>query len=213
MSTAVFPSLKGIIFPVKRSPMFDTLIQASAAGQEYRAQLEAYPRWKWEIGFDWLRTDTADLQTLLSFYLARNGMYDAFLWTDPDDYAVTTPQQIGIGNGTTAAFQLIRPMGAGGFLEPILAPNTVTAVYVNGVLQVNGTAYGVGDWENGVSGNGTINFFSGYIPSSGAVVAAMFTYYWPVRFLADSYEFSKFMANPSRYELQKLDFISVKNSS
>jgi len=57
---------------------------------------------------------------------------------DPSDDRVSG-QQIGTGDTLRTIFQLQRTMGetlpGGGFLEPILAPNVVSAVYFNGIIQ------------------------------------------------------------------------------
>jgi hypothetical protein len=69
------------------------------------------------------------MQTLLGFYNARQGSFDTFLFTDPDDSSITG-QQIGIGDGSTKTFQLLRALG--GFNDIIQAPNVVSTVYLTG---------------------------------------------------------------------------------
>ena len=44
---------------------------------------------------------------------------------------------------------------------------------------------------------------------AGQTITADLTYYWPCRFLADQYDFSKFMNR--LWEQKKLDFITLKN--
>ena len=206
MSTQVFPTLAGLEYPVVRTPVFKTLIQQSISGEENRAALQVYPRWQWTLSFNFLRDDATDeFRQLLAFFLERQGSYDSFLFVDPDDNAVAN-QVIGIGNGSQLQFQLVRSFS--GFDEPVLAPLSVSSVTVGGVTKTNGTDYGVGNWENGITPNGTINFFTG-APPSGAPIVASFSYYWPVRFLADHYDFAKFMNR--LWEQKKLDFISLKN--
>jgi uncharacterized protein (TIGR02217 family) len=205
MSTAVFPTLKGIDFPIVKSPMFSTISQMSASGKEARARLWTYPRWKWDVPFTWLRSDGAqDYQTLLAFWLARSGPYDPFLFYDLTDCAVAA-QQIGIGNGTTAQFQMYRTLG--GYAAPVFAPKT-WVVKVNGVTKTDGVDYGVGSWENGTTPPGTVNFIAGHIPTAGQTVIVDITYYWPVNFMDDSQDFSQFMANI--FEAQSIKFISNK---
>jgi uncharacterized protein (TIGR02217 family) len=206
MSSEVFPSLAGLEYPVVRTPVFKTLIQQAVSGQENRAALQVYPRWQWTLSFNFLRDDANDeFHTLLAFFLARQGAYDSFLFTDPDDNAVTG-QPIGVGTGSQAQFQLVRSFG--GFDEPVLAPLLVSNLKVGGVPKIQGTDYGVGNWENGVTPNGTVNFLTG-APAAGQSIVADIAYYWPVRFLADQYDFAKFMNR--LWEQKKLDFISLKN--
>jgi uncharacterized protein (TIGR02217 family) len=206
MSSEIFPTLAGLEYPVVRTPIFKTLIQQSASGGETRSALQLYPRWQYRLSFNFLRDDANDeFRTLCAFFLARKGSFDSFLFQDVDDCAVTN-QQIGVGTGSQVQFQLVRSFG--GFDEPVLAPTAVTSLTVAGIPKVEGTNFGVGDWENGVTPNGTINFFSA-APAAGAPIVASFTYRWPVRFLADQYDFAKFMNR--LWEQKKLDFISLKN--
>jgi uncharacterized protein (TIGR02217 family) len=132
MSTAILPSLAGLGFPVTRTPVWDTVLQQNISGKEVRVALQSYPRWKWELSFTVLRSSAAytELQQLAGFFNARQGMFDTFLYQDADDNSVTS-QTIGTGDGTTTAFQLIRSFGS--FLEPVLAPNSLAAVYLGGV--------------------------------------------------------------------------------
>ena len=124
MSDTQFPNLSGLSWDVARTPTFRTLTQTSASGLELRAAFWSRPRWQWSLSYDLLRADaTADLQTLAGFFLARQGSCDSFLYTDPNDKAVTG-QAIGTGDGTTTAFQLVRSFG--GYLEPVTAVQSLT---------------------------------------------------------------------------------------
>jgi uncharacterized protein (TIGR02217 family) len=205
MSTEIFPALAGLEYPVVRTPIFRTLTQASASGNENRAALQTYPRWQWTLSFNFLRdTGASEFRALVSFFLARQGSFDSFLFDDVDDNSVTA-QPIGRGDGHTTLFQLVRTFG--GFDEPVLAPNTVTQLTVGGIAKTRGTDFAVGSWENGTIGSGAISFTSA--PANGADIMADFTYYWPVRFVADQYDFSKFMNR--LWEQKKLDLVSLKS--
>jgi uncharacterized protein (TIGR02217 family) len=200
MSTALFPSLAGLEYPVVRSPIWKTLTQESVSGKENRAALWTYPRWKWTLSFNFLRDDSNnEFRTLLGFYLARQGSYDSFLWNDPDDNSVTG-QPIGIGDGSTLLFQVVRTFG--GFTEPVWAPHGSVTVYVGGT-PVSPSTFGVN------SNGGVLTFNPGYAPGNGVVVSMDFSYYWPVRFVDDTYDFSKFMNK--LWEQKKLEFESLKN--
>lgn len=207
MSLNIFPTLAGLEYPVVRTPIFKTLTQETASGMESRAALQFYPRWQYTLSFNFLRDDANDeFRTLLGFFLARRGAYEAFRFEDPDDNAVTG-QHIGIGDGATKTFQLIRTFG--GFTEPVLQPLAVT-LYVGSIALAgppSALSYpqaGI-DWD--VSGPGQVTIHSP--PPNNVSITADITYQWPVRFLADRYDFSKFMNR--LWEQKKLDFISVKN--
>jgi uncharacterized protein (TIGR02217 family) len=196
MSTEIFPSLAGLEYPVVRTPVFRTLIQETASGMETRAALQLYPRWQYTLSFNFLRDDANnEFRTLLAFFLARQGSFDSFLFDDADDDTVTG-QAIGLGDGSTRVFQLVRSFG--GFTEPVLAPNAVT-------IKVGGVALSGSDWSYSGPGQVMLNA----APGHGVGVTADLTYHWPVRFLADQYDFSKFMNR--LWEQKKLDFISVKS--
>ena len=135
MSSSVFPTLAGLGWDVTRTPMFDTTIQQNISGKEVRIANQTFPRYQWELTFDVLRqgivhgTAYTEFSQLLGFYNARQGQFDTFLYTDVDDNTITG-QAIGSGDGATTTFQLVRTFGA--FIEPVLAPNTISAVYLAG---------------------------------------------------------------------------------
>jgi uncharacterized protein (TIGR02217 family) len=121
------------------------------------------------------------LRTLAGFFLQQQGAFQPFLFDDPTDDSVTG-QVLGTGDGATTAFQLVRTMS--GFAEPITAPNTVSAVYLNGLRQIP-SSYGVD------ANTGLVTFTAA--PAAGQVVAADFTYWFRVRFAEDAAEFENFM--------------------
>ncbi len=206
MSTSVLPTVPGISWPVTRSPVWETTVQQAISGKETRIATQSYPRWKWQLSYNILRSAAAfaEYQSILGFFNGRQGMFDTFLYQDSDDNAVTF-QSIGAGDGTTTVFQLIRTFGA--FNEPVLAPNVVGNVYLNGVAQ-SPSSYTVTNWGTAnAAGPGNIIFNSA--PGNGVGIRADFSYYWPCRFDMDSADFSQFLN--SFYELKKLSIISVKN--
>jgi len=154
MSTAILPSLIGLGFDVVRTPVWDTTVQQAISGKETRIARQTYPRWQWELTYNVLRSGAAygELQQLAGFFNLRQGMFDTFLYADADDNAVTV-QAIGTGDGSTKTFQLIRTFG--GFIEPVLAPNVVNHVYLNGVAQSSGS-YSIAGW--GAASPGVITF-------------------------------------------------------
>jgi uncharacterized protein (TIGR02217 family) len=198
MSAAVFPALAGLEYPVTRTPIAGkTLIQTSVSGMENRAALWTAPRWQWTLSYNFLRDDATDeFRTLCAFFLARQGSFDSFLFSDPDDCSVTG-QPLGAAGAGQTAFQLVRSFG--GFTEPVLAPKLVSAVYVDGASI--GSAWSVSP------AGGVLTLAAA--PAAGAIVSADFTFYFPVRFLADQVDFGKFMNR--LWEQKKLDFVSLKN--
>ncbi len=206
MSTQVFPSLPGLGWNVQRTEMWKTRAQEAISGAETRIADWSYPRHLWELTFEFLRqagmnmqaatfagTTYAEFSTLLGFFDLRSGAFDSFLYTDPDDNTVAgqpiqnTVTGATTGDGSTTTFQLLRVFG--GYVEPMFAPHTVTAVYVDGVV-IYPTGYTVSGW--GTATPGIVTFVTA--PTSGKVVSADFSYYFPVKFTDDTMNFEKFLA-------------------
>lgn len=202
MSTSVLPSLIGLGIDITRTPKWDTIVQQNLSGKEVRIAQQTYPRWQWDLTFNVLRSSGSytELQTLVGFFNARQGQFDTFLYSDADDNSVTA-QAISTGDGATTAFQLVRSFG--GFVEPVLAPNVISNVYLNGVNQASG--WSVSNW--GATSPGVLTFTSA--PSAGVAITATFSYYFPVRMTGDSVPFAMFLSR--YYKAKKFSFISVKN--
>lgn len=201
MSTAVLPSLPGLTYDIIRTQVWDTITQSAVSGKETRLALQTYPRWRWELVFNMLRSAAAytEFQQLVGFINARQGMFDSFLYIDSDDNTVIS-QAIGTGDGTTRTFQLVRAFGT--FVEPVLAPNVVSHVYRAGVDHSDWT---ISNW--GTTTPGLVTF--SVAPTLGQAITADFTYYWPCRFEQDATAFNLFMNQ--YYACKKLSFMSVKN--
>jgi len=203
MSSAVFPTLTGLGWNMKRTEMWKTRVQEAISGKEVRLADWTYPRHQWELTFEFLLQGTlnsrtlTDFATLSGFFNLRQGVYDSFLYTDPDDNTVTG-QTIGTGDGSTTVFQLLRTFGS--FIEPVLAPNTINAIKLNGVTQ-GGGSYSVS------STTGQITFNSA--PGNGVAITADFTYYFRCRFVDDTMDFEKFMKQ--LYSTKSVKFISLKS--
>lgn len=209
MSTQVFPSsLIGLGFPT-REVQWSADIQESIAGQENRLSYYTYPRWTWTYDCSVLQAQTSsigDFYTLVGFINARQGSFDSFLYQDAWDNAVSS-QALGIGDGSSTVFQLVRAFG--GFVEPVLAPNTSSAItiYLNGVSST-ASSYTINGWgTSSINGAGSLVFNSA--PSSGTTITGTFSYYWPCRFVNDKQAFAN--KYYGIYSAQKISFISCKN--
>lgn len=204
--TAIFPSLPGLGWSVAKAPTFATRTQKAISGRELRVVDQLYPIWTWTLTYEILRDehDTRggnalgsgydELRTLAGFFLQQQGAFGTFLFDDPSDDSATA-QYLATGDGATAAFQLYREFG--GFFEPIIAPNTVGAVYFNGVAQ-SSSSYSVN------ASTGIVTFTSA--PESGVIITADFTYYFLVRFADDTAEFENFM-----YQLWSLKQVKLQS--
>lgn len=197
MGNAVFPTnLPGLEWGVKWRPKFFNRVQRAASGKELRAANAAYPLWEFGLSYAVLRSNSlAELQTLVGFFLNRQGSFDSFLYINPEDSSVTD-QQIGIGNASNRNFQLVRSFG--GFAEPVQNVNGSITVKINGSTT---SAYTI-------DSAGLITFTTA--PASGAVVTWTGSYYYRVRFLDDEAEFENFLYK--LWQLKKIEFVgSVMN--
>jgi len=190
--TAIFPALPGLGWSVIKSPRFATRIQRAVNGRELRALDQPCPIWSWTLTYPLLRdkwdsrsgglgTGYDELRTLAGFFLQQQGAFQPFLFDDPTDHAVTA-EFLGIGDSGATAYQLVRSMG--NFAEPITAPNFVSAIYFDGVLQ-SASNYSVD------AATGLVTFTTP--PPAGQAITADFTYWFRVRFSDDTAEFENFM--------------------
>ncbi len=108
MSNAIYPSnVKGLAWTVLRSPEFNTIVQESAAKYQVRIAQTKNPIWHFTLLYEWLYSNflspnntvpyqpASDLDTLLGFFLARQGKFDDFLFFDPQDNSAS-----GVRSGT-----------------------------------------------------------------------------------------------------------------
>ena len=200
MSDLIFPTLPGISWNIVRTPLWATRVQTSISGRQSRQADWTYPRYSWELDYDFLRSGPgySELQTLVGFVNQMQGGFATFLYRDDDDNAVAG-QQIGTGDGTTTSFPLIRTYG--GFIEPVGRVNAISAVTVGGATESFTVTY-----DAGIESGSAITFATA--PVAGTVVAASFSYYWRCRFSEDTTDFTKFLYGLS--SVSKLKFESVK---
>ncbi len=170
MSNAIYPAFPALKFSVNKTLIAGrTLMQESISGKEFPLALWGLgsPRHQIDLTYDfvysrqaWVAassfpvassniydTVTTDMDALRGFVMARQGMFDTFLFSDPDEDPVV--QGIfGTGTGSATVFQLYDPAGG----SPLVAGE------VNEIVQnVNGTpAAPAGSWAASTGyGSGT----------------------------------------------------------
>jgi hypothetical protein len=135
MGNLVYPTLPGLDFGVKRSPMAPPVaIRTTPSLREYRGRDTSFVRYSYELSYAFLRSAAsyAELQNLVGFYNLVGGPFDTFLFTDPDDNAATNTQ-FALGDGTTRVFQLVRAYG--GFSEAVYDIQGATLqIFKNGLV-------------------------------------------------------------------------------
>jgi uncharacterized protein (TIGR02217 family) len=184
-----FPT--GIARGASGGPERRTDIVATASGGEERNARWADSRRSYNAGFGVKSLD--DLHAVVAFFEERRGRLHGFRWRDHADYKSAPPlqpitaldQTIGVGDGTTLAFQLVKRYGSGlrdwvrTITKPV--PGTVT-VAVSGVPSASWSA----DHLTGI-----ITFTAGSAPPAGAAVTAGFEFDVPVRFDTDQFRISR----------------------
>jgi hypothetical protein len=139
-------------------------VQQAISGKETRIARQTYPRYKYALAMNLLRSSAAyqssEYQYIIGFFNSLLGSFDTFLYQDADDNSVTS-QTIGTGDNTATAFQLIRSFGS--FIEPVLAPNVVSAVYLNGTSIPSAGYSAPGAATLGSSANGSLGAATYYV--------------------------------------------------
>jgi uncharacterized protein (TIGR02217 family) len=169
-------------------PMFETEVALLASGHEQRNMRWAQARLSYDAGLG-VRSE-ADLRLLLGFFRARRGQAFGFRFRDPLDWAssaaggavTAVDQLLGVGDGLTLGFPLLKRYGAPGEAEERRITRPVAAsvrVAVAGVEQLDG-------WTLG--GGGVVQFE--VPPAVGADVTAGFEFDVPVRFATDRLDIS-----------------------
>ena len=166
-----------------------TEIVSFGSGREQRNARWAHSRRRFDAGYG-VKT-LAALQSVVGFFEERRGRLYGFRWRDRLDQASCAPgglispldQGIGIGDGATAAFALVKTYGSAfaPYQRPIVKP-------VAGSVRV---AVGGTELTSGFvcdAGTGIVTFASGHIPAPGAAVTAGFRFDVPVRFDTDYLE-------------------------
>ena len=168
-----------------------TDIVLTGAGREERNARWANSRRRYEAGYG-VKT-LAAIQTVVDFFEERRGRLYGFRWRDRLDYKSCAPgaaplpsdQALGVGNGVTAAFQLVKTYGGAfaPYARLIAKPVSLSVrVAVAGLEKAAGV-----DFDVDVT-TGLVTFRAGKIPAPAAAVTAGFLFDVPVRFDTDFLE-------------------------
>jgi uncharacterized protein (TIGR02217 family) len=184
---------------------FPTAIsRASSGGPERRTDVvvlgsgaeERNARWadsRRSYNAGWGVKSLDDLAAVIAFFEERRGRLIGFRWRDPTDWKSCAPegtpsaldQAIGTGDGTTAAFQLVKTYGAtfNPWIREIRKPVAGSVlIAVAGIVQTPATAYTVD------AATGLVTFQPGHVPAADAAITAGFEFDVPVRFDTDRLE-------------------------
>ncbi len=191
-----FPTLPGISWPVKRSPLWKTVVQTAISGRESLLGQWSVPRWAIEVPFEFLRAGQQyqEWQTLVGFYnQVKASPAQTFLFYDTYD-GQAIDQDFGQGDGVTTTWQLTRALG--GFVEPVVAPQGQPVITIGGVAT---TAFTLGS-------GGRVTF--DVAPAAGTQLQWSGPYDWLCRFDKDQLDFENYMFN--YWRCKSVTFTTVK---
>lgn len=169
----------GIAYGSAGGPTWNTSVVTVDSGYEQRNQPWAEDLGQWDLG-SYVQTQ-ADAALLLAFFNRVQGKTHTWRFKDWKDYQMG-PQQIGVGDGTQATFQLYKTYDPqpGAYMKVIKKPvaGTVT-VTVAGAPRTEGTDYTLD------TTTGRMTFLEGHIPTAGQQVGASCEFDKPCRFDLD----------------------------
>lgn len=169
-------------FPTKTPAFPGTVIHMPIAQTgELRSSTQVYPLWTIEYKMNFAlgsEQQSSVYQYMLSFYLQMGGQLSDFFYEDPNDNYVSGAK-FGTGDGTTTAFQLVRPIGA--FNDIVQNLNGTPTIYIAGTAS---TALTVG-------ATGIVTFTTA--PASGAALSWTGKYFYRVRFADAKMSFEQMM--------------------
>ncbi|HRN88683.1 DUF2460 domain-containing protein [Hyphomicrobium sp.] len=184
-----FPT--GISRGAQGGPERRTDVVVLGSGFEERNSRWLASRRSYDAGYGVRSLDA--LHEVIAFFEERRGRFHGFRWRDHTDWksgapgAATTAfdQAIGVGDGSTTAFQVRKTYGAlhAPFVRDIRKPIAGSVkIAVNGAVQAEGTHFSV-DVTTGV-----VLFVEDEVPAADAIVTAGFEFDVPVRFDTDKLE-------------------------
>lgn len=188
LETPRFPT--NISFGSRGGPGYATDVLILSSGQEARDIGWESARHRYDVGYGIRKA--AQLESLIAFFHAVQGRGHGFRYKDPLDFntsvngiagpVAATDVQIGVGDGTTASFQLVKiyTTGALSRTRPITKPVSGTLrAAVDGVVKTEGVHFNV-DYTTGI-----LTFTGGNIPLTDEVITWGGEFDVPCRFDTD----------------------------
>jgi uncharacterized protein (TIGR02217 family) len=191
---AVVSAFQEVVFPISVAlgstggPQRKTEIVTLGSGSELRNARWVDSKRQYDAGSG--VSSMADLASVVAFFEEMRGRLTGFRYRDPLDdrscpFAKTptpTDQPIGVGDGTTATFQLVKVYGA---TSEAWTRTIAKPVAGSVVVAVGGTAQTVGTRVTVDVTTGLVTFAAGSIPAAGVTVTAGYLFHVPVRFDTD----------------------------
>lgn len=176
-----------LAFGATGGPRRATEVVTLGSGREQRNARWSQSRRRYDAGQGVRTLD--DLYELLAFFEERKGRLYGFRFRDPFDWKSGPPgstpapldQSLGVGDGATAIFELVKRYGPLDTLPRRIAKPVTGSVRVavGGVELASGADYSVD------AAAGAVSFLPAAVPAPGAAITAGFEFETPVRFDTD----------------------------
>ena len=160
---------------MRMGPTFQTTVIPLMGGYEDRNQDWQVALWRYDVSLN--NRPLSEIRSFLAHLLGRRGAANAFPLRDPLDNTLTD-ENIGTGDGTTAAFQIKKTYSDTD--RPYARPITIVSnlvVKVAGVTKTVVTHYNEAD--------GVVTFTGGNIPTGGQAITVTCDWLVRVRYQAD----------------------------
>jgi hypothetical protein len=206
MSNQIYPDeVRWLKYNVVKTPEFSTTVQTAVSAAEVRITNWQNPIWHWELTYEVIRDQAGqispglaqtDLRTLMGFYMARQGKFDSFLYSDPNDNTVTPDAQTlpVVVSGGFSYTPIQRLMGdADGFYEDITDLDGPLSLYDNGVLMNNPTDYTVLGPGVALDGYAFQGLVAKWAAAPTGPITAAFSFFFRARFDVDRIAFEEFV--------------------
>ena len=164
-----------IAYGASGGPGYSTSVVTTVSGHERRNANWAMARGRWNVAHGLKKGE--QVAELIAFFRARRGRAHGFRFKDWTDHQALA-QSLGVGDGTTKTFQLVKRYPSGGVVESreITKPVAGTVkIYRDGVEATSG-------WTVDTA-TGLVSF--SIAPAVGVQVTADFDFDVPVRFDSD----------------------------
>jgi uncharacterized protein (TIGR02217 family) len=164
-----------ISYGASGGPGYSTSIVTTVSGHEPRNANWAAARGRWNVAHGLKKRE--QVAALIAFFRARRGRAYGFRYKDWTDHQALV-QALGVGDGTTTTFQLVKRYPSGGVVESRVIAKPVAGtvkVYRDGVEATSG-------WTVDTT-TGLVTF--SIAPAAGVQVTADFAFDVPVRFDSD----------------------------
>lgn len=138
MTNYIFPQFQGWSLNKVKTQLWKNNIYESESGKETRIQKWSYPRYKFELKYNFMTDNTikslsllkGELELLEGFFNSVGGTFEDFLLKDDVENSVEE-QSFGIGDGTETKFQLVRSLP--NWVEPISGLVESPQLFIDGV--------------------------------------------------------------------------------